>query len=131
MKFPSLEWMKELQKLLNEDVEFNKASRWFIGSVGLKFGEDRYWIEIAEGSVLQVQEGANNFGSTFGISGPLLDWKGLITGKESGIVKLTAVTPVFKGGNLTFDGNIVEVFRNFRMVWIMTQEMRNLKTEFK
>lgn len=61
MKFPSLEWMKDLKKLLNADEEFKKASRWFIGSIGLKFGDDNYWVKIDEGSVLEVQEGVNNF----------------------------------------------------------------------
>jgi hypothetical protein len=131
MKFPSFEWMKELKKILNADTEFKKAARWFVGTVSLKFGDDNYWLKIDAGSVIEVQEGTNDFGFVFGISGPLKDWKDLITGKESGIVKLTAVTPAWKGGDLTFEGNIVEVFRNFRMVCRMTQDMKNIKTTFK
>jgi len=129
-KFPSLEWMEALKKLLNEDEEFRKASRWFVGSVALKFGEHQYWLKIDRGVVLEVQEGIDIFGSSFAISGPLHDWRTLITCQEPGLSKLTTVTPVFRGGNLAFEGNIVEAYRNFKMSWIMTQDMKKIETEF-
>ena len=129
--FPSLEWMTELKNTLNNDKEFKKASQWFMGSIALEFGDTyQYWLEISRGSILDVQEGENVFGVTFTISGPIDDWKGLITDQEPGLAKLTTETPEFKCGNLAFKGNIVEAIRNFKMLWIMTQDMRNIDTEF-
>jgi putative sterol carrier protein len=122
--------MKALKKVLNEEEEFKKASRWFVGSVALKFGEHQYTLKIDRGAVLEVQEGTDIFGSTFAISGPMNDWKALITGQEPGLAKLTTVTPEFKCGNLTFEGNIVEAIRSFKISWIMTQDMKKIETEF-
>ena len=69
-------------KALNANAEFVTQTQWFDGSVLLEVGDDRLWLKIYRGKVIDHQTSVPPFGYTFKFSGTEAGWKLLLSGKR-------------------------------------------------
>lgn len=69
-------------KALNANRDFVEQTRWFDGSVLLEVGDDRLWLKIYCGRVIDHQSAVPPFGYTFKFSGAEAAWKQLLSGKR-------------------------------------------------
>src|SRR5258708_20249689 len=73
MKFPSLEFVQALQERMNGDATFHTASRWSDVKVLLCFGDQRYWLKLYGGKMIDVMGQlplANPLGWAYMVSAP-------------------------------------------------------------
>jgi hypothetical protein len=71
-----------LVKALNANAQFNEQARWFDGSVLLEVDDDKLWLKIYCGKVIDHRTAIPPFGYTFKFSGPERAWKELLAGKR-------------------------------------------------
>ena len=86
MKFPSLEFVQALQERMNGDATFHTASRWSDVKVLLCFGDQRYWLKLYGGKIIDVMDYfpmANPLGWDYMISASLEIWRALRDGRRS------------------------------------------------
>lgn len=69
-------------KALNANPSFVEQTRWFDGSVLLEVDQDRLWLKIYCGKVIDHLTAIPPFGYTFKFSGPEKAWKMLLSGKR-------------------------------------------------
>lgn len=69
-------------KALNANTAFVEQTRWFDGSVLLEVDDDRLWLKIYRGKVIDSLPGVPPFGYTFKFRGPAAAWQALISGKR-------------------------------------------------
>lgn len=69
-------------KALNANAAFVEQTRWFDGSVLLEVDDDRLWLKIYRGKVIDCLPGVPPFGYTFKFRGPVAAWQALISGKR-------------------------------------------------
>ena len=72
MEFPSLEFVQALQERMNGDATFHTASRWSDVKVLLCLGDQRYWLKLYGGKIIDVMDYfpmANPLGWDYMISG--------------------------------------------------------------
>jgi len=89
MKFPSLEFVQALQERMNGDAAFHTASRWSDVKVLLCFGDQRYWLKLYGGKIIDAMDYfpmANPLGWDYMISAPLEIWRALRDGSHSATV---------------------------------------------
>jgi hypothetical protein len=67
---------------LNANEAFAEQTRWFDGSVLLEVGDDRLWLKIYCGRVIDCRTAVPPFGYTFKFSGTEQAWKLLLSGKR-------------------------------------------------
>lgn len=75
-------FQRRFLKALNANAEFNTQAQWFDGSVLLEVDDDRLWLKIYRGKVIDHETAVPAFGYTFKFSGPESAWKQLISGKR-------------------------------------------------
>ena len=73
---------QHLVKALNANAVFVEQTRWFDGSVLLEVDQDRLWLKIYNGKVIDHQTTVPPYGYTFKFSGTSAGWKLLLTGKR-------------------------------------------------
>lgn len=71
-----------LVKALNANVAFGEQTRWFDGSVLLEVDEDRLWLKIYRGRVIDCLPAIPPFGYTFKFRGSAPAWQALISGRR-------------------------------------------------
>jgi len=69
-------------KALNANAEFRTQTRLFDGSVLLEVEQDRLWLKIYRGKVIDHETVVPPFGYTFKFSGTEAAWKQLLSGKR-------------------------------------------------
>lgn len=69
-------------KALNANQEFVTQTTWFDGSVLLEVDDDRLWLKIYRGKVIDHDTVVPPFGYTFKFSGSEAGWKLLLSGKR-------------------------------------------------
>jgi len=69
-------------KALNANAEFVTQTTWFDGSVLLEVDDDRLWLKIYRGKVIDHETVVPPFGYTFKFSGTEAGWKLLLSGKR-------------------------------------------------
>ncbi len=69
-------------KALNTNQEFVTQTTWFDGSVLLEVDDDRLWLKIYRGKVIDHDTVVPPFGYTFKFSGSEAGWKLLLSGKR-------------------------------------------------
>lgn len=69
-------------KALNANAEFTTQTQWFDGSVLLEVDDDRLWLKIYRGKVIDHQDSVPLFGYTFKFSAAESAWKLLLSGKR-------------------------------------------------
>lgn len=122
MDFPSLAFVQSLTRALNDDPEFNAASRWSDVKVVLCFGEKRYWLKLYGGKVIDVMEYfpmANPLGWDYTISAPLDIWQSLGDGSR-------AQGHLLDSGAVTVDGDLLQANRLYECTHLMLAAIREL-----
>ena len=115
MEFPSLEFVQTLQNSLNNNPAFNAASRWSDVKVLLCFGEERYWLKLYGGKVIDIMAYfpmANPLGWDYQISAPLVVWRALADGSR-------AQGHLLDRGEITVDGNLLQANRLYESTHVM------------
>jgi hypothetical protein len=69
-------------KALNANGVFVEQTRWFDGSILLEVDDDRLWLKIYRGKVIDSMPGVPPFGYTFKFRGSTAAWQALISGKR-------------------------------------------------
>lgn len=69
-------------KALNANPEFVTQTAWFDGAVLLEVDDDRLWLKIYRGKVIDHETVVPPFGYTFKFSGTEAGWKLLLSGKR-------------------------------------------------
>lgn len=122
MEFPGLEFVQALQATLNDDLAFNRASRWSDVKVLLVFGDQRYWLKLYGGEVIDVMEYfpmANPLGWDYQISAPLETWRALGDGSR-------AQGHLLDSGAISVDGNLLQANRLYESTHLMLGTLRAL-----
>ncbi|MBL6750305.1 MAG: hypothetical protein ISP90_07265 [Nevskia sp.] len=71
-----------LLKALAANAAFCEQTRWFDGSVLLQVDDDRLWLKIYCGKVIDHQTAVPPFGYTFKFAGSEASWNLLLSGKR-------------------------------------------------
>lgn len=122
MEFPSLEFVQALQRSLNENRAFDKASQWSDVKVLLCFGEQRYWLKLYGGKVIDVMAYtpmANPLGWDYAISAPIETWKRLGDGSQ-------AQGHLLDSGAIRVDGNLMQANRLYESTHLTLAAIREL-----
>ena len=122
MEFPSLDFVRALQESLNDNEAFNAASRWSDVKVLLCFGQQRYWIKLYGGKVIDMMEYfpmANPLGWDYMISAPLDIWRSLADGSR-------AQGHLLDSGDITVDGDLMQANRLYESTHVMLVAIREL-----
>jgi hypothetical protein len=120
--FPSLEFVEALQAALNENPAFAKASEWSDVKVLLCLGDERYWLKLYGGKVIDVMAYypmANPLGWDYMISAPLETWRRLGDGSE-------AQGHLLDSGAISIDGNLIQANRLYEATHQMLLAFRQL-----
>ena len=122
MDFPSLAFVESLIDRLNADEAFNVASRWSDVKVVLAFGEQRYWLKLYGGKVIDHMEYfpmANPLGWDYSISAPMEMWRALGDGTR-------AQGHLLDTGNISVDGDLIQANRMYESTHLMLTAIREL-----
>jgi hypothetical protein len=122
MNFPSLEWMKALQKRCNRNAAFNMASLWSDVKMVFDFGGNRYWLKLYKGKIIDLMEYlpmTNALGYDILVSGTTEAWKKLIERKE-------LLGWLLHVGQLAIDGNMLECNRMYEAICVMADIMPDI-----
>jgi hypothetical protein len=114
-KFSSLEFVKELQERCNSSKDFNIASGWSDTNVVLAFGDERYWLKLYRGEIIDVMEYepmTNALGYEVIVSGPVDAWKDVLE-------KRRVFWNTYSTGEITIEGNLIEANRMHEALMLM------------
>lgn len=123
MQFPSIEFIHALRDRLNDDDAFATASRWSDVKVLLVLGEERYWLKLYGGKIIDVMiyfPFANPLGWDYMISAPLPTWTALRDGTR-------ALGHLLDTGAIMIDGNLLEANRLYESTHLMLSALRDLE----
>jgi hypothetical protein len=123
MQFPGIEFIHALRDRLNDDAAFATASRWSDVKVLLVLGEERYWLKLYGGKIIDVMvyfPFANPLGWDYMISAPLPTWAALRDGSR-------ALGHLLDTGAITIDGNLLEANRLYESTHLMLSALRDLE----
>jgi hypothetical protein len=125
MKFPSLEFIEAFQERMNSDAAFHAASRWSDVKVLLRFGDQRYWLKLYGGKIIDVMAYfpmANPLGWDYTIGAPLEIWRALRGGSR-------ALGHLLDTGDIMIDGNLLQANRLYESTHLMLSAIRDMKAE--
>jgi|TARA_B100001123_G_scaffold165044_1_gene190154 hypothetical protein len=123
MKFPSLEFMESLQAALNDSDRFAVVSKWSDVKVLLCFGDQRYWMKLYGGKVIDMMEYfpmVNPLGWDYMIGGSVENWKALRQGSRP-------LGHLLDTGSLAVDGDLLQANRLYESTHVMLSIIRDLK----
>ena len=125
MTFPSLGFIESLIETLNCSEKFSQASRWSDVKVLFSFGEQRYWLKLYGGKVIDHMEYypmANPLGWDYSITGSLDTWQALREGS-------LAAGYLLDTGRISVDGNLMQANRLYESTHLMIAAIRDLKID--
>lgn len=109
---------------LADDAEFAAEARWFDGSILVEVGDDRLWLKIYRGQVIDTLEFVPVFGYTFKLSGSVLAWQMLGSGERTftdlisagsryldTVAEIEAAGAGYRPPELAIEGNGIEAGR--------------------
>ena len=122
MSFPSLEFVESLISTLNQDKNFEHASRWSDVKVLLRFGEQQYWLKLYGGKVIDhmaYYPMANPLGWDYSISATVDTWQSLRDKSQAGGYLLDS-------GKISVDGNLMQANRLYESTHIIVSTIRDM-----
>ena len=125
MKFASIEFVQALRDQLNGDAAFSIASRWSDVKVLLCFGDQRYWLKLYGGKIIDIMEYfpmANPLGWDYTITAPLEIWGALRDGSR-------ALGHLLDTGAIMIDGDLLQANRLYESTHLMLSAVRDLHTD--
>ena len=123
MNFPSLEFVHLLEKRLNEDKRFSVVSKWADVKILLCFGEQRFWMKLYGGKVIDVMEYfpmVNPLGWDYMISASIEDWRTLRKGSRH-------IGHFLDTGDIVIDGDLLQANRLYETTQVILSVIRDLK----
>lgn len=123
MKFPSLEYVQLLQAALNDSERFGVVSRWSDVKVLLCFDQQRYWMKLYGGKVIDVMEYfpmANPLGWDYMIGASADNWNALRQGSRP-------LGHLLDTGDIMVDGDLLQANRLYESTHVMLTIIRDLK----
>ncbi len=130
--FPSLEWLKELQRILNDDDGYKVAGKNWEGSLTLVSEPDELhdkfhyiWINPYHGQVLDVaeMESLDERPSPFILSGTYSTWKSIVKGEIDPIKGLMK-------GKITVDGDVSYLVTQVKQAQALLKGLMQVDTVF-
>jgi hypothetical protein len=124
MKFPSLDFVQLLQETLNGNDNFSVVSKWSDVKVLLCFGDQRYWMKLYGGKVIDVMEYfpmANPLGWDYMISASVETWNELRQGSRP-------LGHLLDTGDIMVDGDLLQANRLYESTHVTLTTIRDLKT---
>ncbi|MFH0814146.1 MAG: SCP2 sterol-binding domain-containing protein [Pseudomonadota bacterium] len=115
--FPSLEWFKEYQKLLEQDEESRKYYRWFKGSIIFRINQQCFLLKFDNG-IVDLSEGYGAYDIL--INGSLDAWKILLNEDKT-------INRLYRTGGLEIRGNPIEIMKNWRSFFYITQCLKKVE----
>ena len=125
MKFPSIEFVHALRDQLNGDAAFFTASRWSDVKVLLCLGDQRYWLKLYGGKIIDVMAYfpmANPLGWDYMIAAPLKIWGALRGGSR-------ALGHLLDTGAIMVDGDLLQANRLYESTHLMLCAIRDLTAD--
>jgi len=122
MSFPDIDFVRALQARLNEDAAFNAASRWSDVKVVLGFGDERYWLKLYGGKIIDLMVWfpmANPLGWDYSITAPLATWRALRDGSR-------VLGHLLDRGEIAVDGDLLQANRLYESTHLMLSAVRDL-----
>ena len=122
MRFPSLEFVETLQQTLNVSDRFAVVSEWSDVKVLLCFGNERYWLKLYGGKVIDVMEYfpmANPLGWDYSITATVAIWRELRDGTRP-------LGYLLDTGSISIDGNLLQANRLYECTHVMLTILRDL-----
>lgn len=117
--FPSIDFVQALREHCNSQEAFRKATEWSDVNVVLAFGEDRYWLKLYRGEIIDLMEYvpmSNAFGYDVIVSGDVNAWRELMNGSAKSWALLTT-------GRVVIDGNLIEANRIHEALCIIMEAL--------
>jgi len=122
MEFPSMEFVKGVQEKLNADSAFHRATKWSDVKVLLCLGENRYWIKLYGGKIIDAMEYlplSNPLGWDYMISASLETWEDLRKERK-------ALGELVNFGHIAMDGNLLEANRMHEGNYLILEAVRDI-----
>jgi len=119
MEFPSMEWITTFKEKCNESSNFNKASIWSDTKIVLRIGDNRYYLKLYRGKIIDIMEYlpfSNPLGYDILLSAPTEVWQKILE-KQNPFLQLAFL------GEIERDGNMLECNRLHEAISIMTDEI--------
>lgn len=119
MEFPSLEFLKELQRRCNSNENFKIASHWADTNVVLAFGDERYWLKLYRGEIIDIMKYepmANALGYQVIVGGSVDAWQDVLE-------KRRVFFDAYSTGEITVEGNLIEANRMFEALMLMLADV--------
>ena len=125
MRFPEPDFIDALRERLNADEAFAVASRWSDVKVLLVLGDQRYWLKLYGGKVIDLMvyfPMANPLGWDYSISAPLATWQALRDRRR-------ALGHLMDTGEIAIDGNLLQANRLYESTHLMLSALRDLPAD--
>lgn len=123
MRFPSFEFVELLQQALNDSDRFAVVSEWSDVKVLLCFGDERYWLKLYGGKVIDVMQYfsmANPLGWDYSITATVATWLELRDGTRP-------LGHLLDTGDISIDGNLLQANRLYECTHVMLTTLRDLE----
>jgi len=114
-EFPSLDWFKTCQQLLEESDDFKNHCKWFKGSVIFRIGQKAFTMKFDYGIITELFEGYGSYDVM--INGELDAWKVLLHEDK-------AINRMIRYGLLEIRGNPIEIMKNWKAIFYITQGLK-------
>jgi hypothetical protein len=124
MEMHGTEFQERFLAALGDDAEFAAEARWFDGSILVEVGDERLWLKIYRGRVIDTLEFVPVFGYTFKISGSVTAWSMLGSGERTftdlisagsryldTVAEIEAAGAGYRPPELAIEGNGIEAGR--------------------
>ncbi len=130
--FPTLEWLQELQRILNESNEYRQAGKNWEGALALISEPDEIykepiyiWINPYRGQVLDVAQmnSPDEKPAPFVLTGTYSTWKSIVKGE------LDPIKSIMKG-KITVDGDVSYLVTQVKQAQALLKGLRQVETQF-
>jgi len=122
IKFPSLTFIESFRRALNDSDRFAVVSEWSDVKVLLCFGDERYWLKLYNGKVIDVMQYfpmANPLGWDYSITASVATWGELRDGTRP-------LGHLLDTGAISIDGNLLQANRLYECTQVMLTILRDL-----
>ncbi len=130
--FPSLDWLKELQRILNASDEYRLSGKNWEGALALisepdeTYDQSHYiWINPYHGQVLEVAEmkSPDEKPAPFSLTATYSTWKSIVKGE------LDPIKGLMKG-KITVEGNVTYLVKEVKQAQALLKGLRQVETKF-
>lgn len=125
MQFPGTDFLHALIARLNANEAFATATRWSDVKVVLAFGDERWWLKLYGGKVIDSMPWfpmANPLGWDYQVAAPLAIWQALRDGTRP-------LGHLLDTGAIAVDGDLLQANRMYESTHLMLSAIRDLPAE--